>query len=147
VRSAERQDAFPFSDEAIAAISAKSHGIPRVFNQISRDVIEIAILGGYETLDAQAFARCFAEAQTRLSTNLDAQARQLLYIAQKHGGFSQDNRKALEELHWGDFAEVLPLLDQMVQRDLLIRQDYSGGMRFIVSPLAEKAAQEPPPAT
>lgn len=146
-RSEERADAYPFSDEAIAEIAAKSYGLPRQFNRNCADVLEAAVRLGYEILDAEAFARCFADVQATVSADVEAQVRQLLYIAQKHGGFSQDNRKALEELGWGDFMEVLPLLTHLEQRDLLTRQDYAGGMRFIVSARAEKAAQLPPPSS
>ncbi|MBK9231283.1 MAG: hypothetical protein IPO15_10580 [Anaerolineae bacterium] len=39
------------------------------------------------------------------------------------------------------------MLDYLVQRDLMIRQDYSSGIRFIVAPRAEMAAALlPPPA-
>jgi len=145
-RLEERPDAYPFSDEAIAEIAARSYGIPRQFNLNCADVLEAAVRLGYETLDADAFARCFADVQATISADVEAQVRQLLYIAQKHGGFSQDNRKALDELGWGDFVEVLPLLDYLVQRDLMIRQDYAGGMRFIVSARAAKAAELPPPS-
>lgn len=140
----ERPDPYPFSDEAIAEIAAKSYGIPRQFNLNCADVLEAAVRLGYETLDAEAFAHCFADVQATISADVEAQVRQLLYIAQKHGGFSQDNRKALDELGWGDFLEVLPLLDYLVQRDLMIRQDYASGMRFIISPRAERAAEEQP---
>jgi len=70
--------------------------------------------------------------------------RQVLYIAQKHGGFSQDNRQALDELGWGDFIEVLPMLEYLVQQDLLIRQEYTTGIHFIVAGRAQKATQLPP---
>jgi hypothetical protein len=142
-RQEERADAYPFSDEAIAELAAKSYGIPRQFNLNCADVLEAAVRLGYETLDPEAFALCFADVQATISADVEAQVRQLLYVAQKHGGFSQDNRRALEELNWGDFLEVLPLLDYLVQRDLMVRQDYTGGMRFVISPRAEKAAQQP----
>ncbi|HID64224.1 MAG TPA: hypothetical protein EYP49_16010 [Anaerolineae bacterium] len=146
-RQEERPDAYPFSDEAIAEIAARSYGIPRQFNLNCADVLEAAVRLGYESLDAEAFACCFADVQATISADVEAQVRQLLYIAQKHGGFSQDNRKALNELGWGDFLEVLPLLDYMVQRDLMIRQDYAGGMCFIVSARATKAAELPLPSS
>ncbi len=144
-RYKERPDAYPFSDEAIARLAASAFGIPRQFNRNCADVLEAAVRLGYETLDAQAFEACFADMQANVSTEVDAQVRQLLYIAQKNGGFSQDNRKALTELGWGDFIEVLPMLDYLVQRDLMIRQDYTSGIRFIVAPRAEKASVLLPP--
>ncbi len=146
-RQEERADAYPFSDEAIAEIAAKSYGIPRQFNLNCADVLEAAVRLGYETLDAEAFARCFADVQATISADVEAQVRQLLHIAQKHGGFSQDNRKPLDELGWGDFIEVLPLLQYLEHWDLMVRQDYAGGMHFVVSARAEKAAQLPPPSS
>ena len=139
-RYEERTDAYPFADEAIARLVASAFGIPRQFNRNCADVLEAAVRLGYETLDTAAFEACFADMQINVSAEVDAQVLQLLYIAQKNGGFSQDNRRALTELGWGDFIEVLPMLDYLVQRDLMIRQDYTSGIRFIVAPRAEKAA-------
>jgi len=146
-RQVERPDTLPFSDEVIAEIAVRSLGIPRQFNLNCADVLEAAVRLGYETLSAEAFAHCFADVQATISADVEAQMRYLLYVAHKHGGFSQDNRKALNELGWGDFLEVLPLLDYLVQRDLMVRQDYAGGMQFTVSPRATKAAELPPPSS
>jgi hypothetical protein len=147
VRYEERPDAYPFSDEAVARLASYAIGLPRQFNRNCTDVLEAAVRLGYETLDGAAFDACFADVQANVAAEVDAQVRQLLYIAQKNGGFSQENRKALAELGWGDFIEVLPMLDYLVQRDLMVRQDYSSGIRFIVTPRAEKAAMLlPPPA-
>ncbi len=140
VRYDERPDAYPFTDDAIARLAASAFGIPRQFNRNCADILEAAVRLGYETLDDTAFEACFADVQANVSAEVDAQVRQLLYIAQKNGGFSQDNRKSLTELGWGDFIEVLPMLDYLVQRDLMIRQDYTSGIRFIVAPRAAKAA-------
>ncbi len=134
---------FPFTTEAITELASASYGIPRQFNLNCADILEAGIRLGYEQLDKVAFSACFADVQSAISADVEVQFRQLLYIAQKHGGFAQENRKALAELGWGDFVEVLPLLDYLVQRDLMVRQDYAGGMRFIVSTRAEKAARDP----
>jgi len=147
VRREERTNAYPFSDEAIGRLAASAVGLPRQFNRNCADVLEAAVRLGHETLDAVAFEACFADVQANVAAEVDAQVRQLLYIAQKNGGFSQDNRKALAELGWGDFIEVLPMLDYLVQRDLMVRQDYASGIRFIVTPRAEKAAMLLPPPT
>lgn len=145
VRRKERPDAYPFSDEAIKLLATASYGIPRQFNMNCFDTLEAAVRLGYEELDEQAFQRCFEDVQNNVSANVDAQVRQLLYIAQKHGGFSQDNRRALDELGWGDFIEVLPMLEYLVQQDLLVKDEaYTTGIRFIVSERARKAAMLPP---
>lgn len=140
VRHMERPDAYPFTDEAVARLAASAIGLPRQFNRNCADVLEAAIRLGYERLDAAAFDACFADVQANVSVEVDAQVRHMLYVAQRNGGFSQDNRKALAELGLGDFIEVLPMLDYLVQRDLMTRQEYSTGIRFIVTPRAEKAA-------
>ncbi len=145
VRYEERPDAYPFTDEAVARLAASAIGLPRQFNRNCGDVLEAAIRLGYERLDAAAFDACFADVQANVAAEVDAQVRQMLYITQKNGGFSQDNRKALAELGWGDFIEVLPMLDYLVQRDLMSKQDYTTGIRFIVTPRAEKAAMPLPP--
>lgn len=144
VRRRERSDAYPFNNEAINLLATASYGIPRQFNMNCADVLEAAVRLGYEELHGLAFERCFEDVQNNVSANVDAQVRQLLYIAQKHGGFSQDNRKALDELGWGDFIEVLPMLEYIAQQDLLARQEYTTGIRFIVTGRALKAAQLPP---
>jgi len=140
VRYEERPDARPYTDEAVVRLAASAVGLPRQFNRNCADVLEAAIRLGYERLDEATFEACFADVQANVAAEVDAQVRQMLYIAQKNGGFSQDNRKALAELGWGDFIEVLPMLDYLVQRDLMTRQEYSTGIHFIVTPRAEKAA-------
>ena len=145
VRRQERADAYPLSEEAVARLAASAYGIPRHFNQLCAKVLDAAVLLGYEVLDADAFETCFGEVQANVSAQVEPQIRQLLYIAQKHGGFSQHNRKPIEELGWGDFIELLPVLDHLVQRDLLIKQEYIGGIRYIVAPQAQKAALLLPP--
>ena len=144
VRRRERSDAHPFSDEDIGLLATASYGIPRQFNMNCADVLEAAVRLGYDELRDLAFERCFEDVQNNVSANVDAQVRQLLYIAHRHGGFSQDNRKALDELGWGDFIEVLPMLEYLVQQDLLARQEYTTGIRFIVTGRAQKAALLPP---
>ncbi|RMD57373.1 hypothetical protein D6833_13995, partial [Candidatus Parcubacteria bacterium] len=143
VRDKPRPDTYPFSHDAISQLAAVSYGIPRHFNQNCADVLEAAFRLGYEELDDRAFEHCFNDVQTHVSADVDAQVRQLLYIAQKHGGFSQDNRRALDELGMGDFIEVLPMLEHLVQRDLLTKDEtYATGIRFIVTGRAQKAATE-----
>jgi hypothetical protein len=142
-REQARDDVAPFDEEAMAALVASSYGLPRQFNRNCYDVLEAAIRLGYEKLDVAAFERCLEDVQQNVGANIEPQIRHALYVAQKYGGFSQDNRRALEELGMGDFIEVLPFLDTLQQRDLLIRQEYTGGIRFRVAPRAAWAALPP----
>lgn len=142
VRYQERDDTYPFGEEAMTRLVVSSRGIPRHFNRNCTDVLDAAVRLGHTVLDGEPFAACFAETQARVAAEVEPQIRQLLYIARKHGGISQQNRGALDELGWGDFIEILPVLDYLVQQDLLIRENTIGGLRFIVAPRAERAAGE-----
>ncbi|MCS6846805.1 MAG: AAA family ATPase [Anaerolineae bacterium] len=142
VRHQARPDAHPFSDEAIARLAASSY-VPRHFNRNCADVLDAAVRLDRDRLDGAAFDECFVEAQAKVAAEVEPQIRQLLYIARKYGGISQQNRRALDELGLGDFIEILPVLDYLVQRDLLVRENTIGGLRFIVSSRAERAALPP----
>lgn len=140
VRVQARDDTYPIAEDGLIQLINNSSGNPRQFNRNCADILSTAIRLGYETIDKQAFEKCFAEVQANVGANIDGHVRYLLYIAQKYGGFSQDNRKSLQELKKDDFIEILPLLDELVQKDLMYREDDETGPHFFVAPRASKAA-------
>jgi hypothetical protein len=48
---------------------------------------------------------------------------------------------ALDRLGMTTFVELLPLADYLVANDLMVRQEYEGGVRYNVADIADKAAE------
>lgn len=142
VRKAEQPSLYPFQEEAIAAAGAHSHGIPRLFNIICAKVLEQAVLQDIEFIDEPAFARCYEAVQARLSTQVTPQMRAVLAVAKSYGGFSTEiPDEALDRLGLTTFIELIPLADYLVANDLMVREEYEGGVRYRVADIAAKAAE------
>jgi len=52
--------------------------------------------------------------------------------------------EVLDELGFTTFIELMPLTEYLVANDLMIRQEYEGGVRYIVADLASRAASATP---
>ena len=143
VRSQDRDDPYPFSGEAIAEAAARSHGIPRLFNIICARTLEQAALQGIDYIDASAFARCYEAIQFGVSAQVTPQMRAVLTVAKNYGGFSSEMPdEALDQLGFTTFVELMPLADYLVANDLMVRQEYEGGVRYTVSDIAAKVGED-----
>jgi len=146
VRRQEREDAYPFAEESIAEAATRSHGIPRLFNVICARVLEQAALQEIEVIDKDAFITCYEAVQIGVSAEVTPQIRSVLAIASRTpSGFSPEMPdEALDELGFTTFVELMPLAEYLVANDLMIRQEYEGGVRYIVADLASQAASATP---
>lgn len=140
----ERDDPYPFDEEAIAEAATRSHGIPRLFNIICARMLEQAALWEIELIDKDAFAACYEAVQIGVSAEVTPQMRSVLAIASRTPvGFSPEMPdKSLDELGFTTFVELMPLAEYLVANDLMIRQEYEGGVRYIVADLASRAATQ-----
>jgi hypothetical protein len=143
VRSQDRDDPHPFSGEAIAEAAARSHGIPHLFNIICARTLEQAALQGIDFIDPAAFARCYEAVQLGVNAQITPQMRAILTVAKNYGGFSSEMPdEALDKLGFTTFVELMPLADYLVANDLLVRQEYEGGVRYTVSDIAAKVGED-----
>jgi len=144
VRRQERDDSYPFDEEAIAEAATRSHGIPRLFNVICARVLEQAALQEIEVIDQDTFGACYEAVQIGVSAEVTPQMRSVLAIASRTpGGFSPEMPdEVLDELGFTTFVELMPLAEYLVANDLMIRQEYEGGVRYIVADLASRAATQ-----
>lgn len=144
VRRQERDDSYPFDGEAIAEAATRSHGIPRLFNVICARVLEQAALHEIEVIDQDTFSACYEAVQIGVSAEVTPQMRSVLAIASRTpGGFSPEMPDGvLDELGFTTFVELMPLAEYLVANDLMIRQEYEGGVRYIVADLASRAATQ-----
>jgi hypothetical protein len=144
VRRQERDDSYPFDEEAIAEAATRSHGIPRLFNVICARVLEQAALQEIEVIDQDTFGACYEAVQIGVSAEVTPQMRSVLAIASRTpGGFSSEMPdEVLDELGFTTFVELMPLAEYLVANDLMIRQEYEGGVRYIVADLASRAATQ-----
>lgn len=144
VRREERDDPHPFDKAAIAEAATRSHGIPRLFNIICARVLEQASLQDIEVIDLKAFTTCYEAVQIGVSAEVTPQMRSVLAVASRTpGGFSPEMPdEALDELGFTTFVELMPLAEYLVANDMMIRQEYEGGVRYIVADLASRAARQ-----
>ena len=142
VRKVEQASPLPFHEDALVAAAARSHGIPRLFNIICAKLLEQAVLQDIDFIDGVAFTRCYEAIQARISATVTPQMRSILSVAKNYGGFSSDmSDDALDKLGMTTFVELIPMADYLVANDLMVRQEYEGGVRYAVADIAEKAAE------
>jgi AAA ATPase domain len=142
VRKIEQASSLPLHEDALAAAAARSHGIPRLFNIICAKLLEQAVLQDIDFIDGTAFTRCYEAIQASISATVTPQMRAVLTVAKNYGGFASEmSDEALDRLGVTTFVELIPLADYLVANDLMVRQEYEGGVRYAVADIAEKAAE------
>jgi Cdc6-like AAA superfamily ATPase len=141
VRYKSSDDTYPIEIDAMNELISNSGGNPRQFNRNCSDILNTAVMLGKDILDKNSFRECFAEVQRNIGDNIDEHVKHLLYVAQKYGGVSQSNRQAIKELNKDDFIEIIPMLEELVHKDLMYRDDDENGPRYLVSARAEQAAK------
>ena len=142
VRKEEQASLHPYGEEAIAAAATRSHGIPRLFNIICAKTLEQAVLQNIDFIDGPAFAQCYEAVQSGIGARVTPQMRAVLTVAKNYGGFSVDMPDdALDRLGVTTYVELIPLADYLVANDLMVRQEYEGGVRYAIADIASKAVE------
>jgi hypothetical protein len=137
-----KQPPLPFHEDALVAAAARSHGIPRLFNIICAKLLEQAVLQDIDFIDGAAFTRCYEAIQASISATVTPQMCSILSVAKNYGGFSSDmSDDALDKLGMTTFVELIPMADYLVANDLMVRQEYEGGVRYAVSDIVQKASE------
>jgi hypothetical protein len=93
-------------------------------------------------IDGAAFTRCYEAIQASISATVTPQMCSILSVAKNYGGFSSDmSDDALDKLGMTTFVELIPMADYLVANDLMVRQEYEGGVRYAVSDIVQKASE------
>lgn len=145
-RGDTREDAFPLTEEALDLLVSKAAGYPMRMNRIADRVFHMAAARGMKTIGVEEFTRCFDQIQSDLSLEVPPDVKGLLHFALRRKGLVIRKDVDLEEVFAtvgvSSFQDLLPQLDQLVENGLLVREDRPEGIRYVVSPEAEKAAEQ-----
>jgi Cdc6-like AAA superfamily ATPase len=145
-RGDARQDAFPFSADALDLLVTKAAGYPRRLNRIADKVMRLAAARGLNAIGTEDFTRCFEQFQEDVSLEVPPDAKRILYFALRRNGILISKGADMEELFStlgvSSFQDLLPELDQLVKNAFLVREDRPEGIRYVVAPEAEKAAEQ-----
>jgi len=147
VRREFRDDAFPFTEDAVDEIVEKSMGIPRVLNSLCRKTLDIAAQQGYTKINSTCFENCFHKLQDNLSIRIPPEIKCILFYALERDGFLVSSKEeTLEEVlaltGASTVHELLPYFDRLVQANYLVRAERADGISYKVAPGREKAAME-----
>ncbi len=135
-RTNNKTDFFPFDEEVIELIATKSLGIARQFMVVAERILFIAIRHEINKIDVASFEKCFSEVQNEVSLKLSPHMRHILYLAKQPSGLSEDiSDSKLDELNVKTYIELLPELNELVQKDLLVKLDDGRSTRFEASHL------------
>lgn len=138
-RHEEKQDPYPFTEEALSIIKKKSNGSPGLLNLICYRVLDAAAMRGFEEIDKASLVQCLEEIKEDMYYEISLEMRYLLEVVRETGEFSEDTSLGnLRRLGVTTFTDAIPKLEKLVQADLLIKLEDKGGIRYIISPLLEK---------
>jgi hypothetical protein len=136
----------PFTDECVEVAVQKSHGIPRLFNRLCEGAIKYALAGRVRDIDALVFNASLAAYQQEVVVNVPYEHRRLLSVILPRGGVSVSKDAQIDDLlreaGVGRLWDLMPVLDELVKRDLLYVTEEEGGRPvFRGTVLAELAAR------
>ncbi len=135
----------PFAEEAIGIAAEKSAGIPRLFNRLCLDAVTHALAQKIQAISPDVFEASLAASQTKVAVNVPYEHRRLLYLILSRQGISfykgAEIDDVLNEAQVGRIWDLLPIMDELIKKDLLYAVEEGGRLVVRVSPLAEQAAE------
>jgi hypothetical protein len=135
----------PFTEEAVEIAAEQSAGIPRLFNRLCLDAITYSLAQKIETISPEVFVASLATSRSRIAVNVPYEHRRLLYLILSRGGISfykgAEIDDILQEAQVERIWDLVPVLDELIKKDLLYAVEEGGRLVIRVSPLAEQAAQ------
>jgi len=138
----------PFTSETAHALCQRSEGVPRYLNRLGSYVLTQAALQRAERITPEVLHQGLAYADSQLrSQHLTPEDYYVLELVLGKGSVSDETITLddLERLKVREFNEVMPILEKLVQLDLLRRLPAEGAAEFGPSPLLVN--EEPPSRT
>jgi hypothetical protein len=140
----------PFTPETARELCRRSEGVPRYLNRLGRHVLTWAALQHDELITPDVLRRGLEYTDDRLrSQTLTSEDYYVLELVLGKGSISDETvtLDELEQLKVREFNEVMPILEKLVQYDLLRRLSTEGVSEFGPSPLllgsgGEQSSQE-----
>lgn len=135
----EPQAVWPFTPETAKALCERSEGIPRMLNRLGNYVLlkaaelQVSII----TPDVLRAGFDYANQQLRGQPGLSVEELYILELVLGKGSLSDESvtLEDLEKANAKEFREILPVLEKLVQRDLLRRLPSEHATEYAPSPL------------
>lgn len=135
----EPQAVWPFTPETARALCVRSEGIPRMLNRLDSYVLLKAaeLQAPMITPDVLQTGFEYADQQLRGQPGLTIEEMYILELVLDKGVLSDESvtLEELDKIRAKEFREILPILDNLVQRDLLRRLPSERATEYAPSPL------------
>lgn len=142
-RDEEAQVTDPFTEDAISLLKEKSYGNPGLLNLICYRVLDVAATEGFVVINNETLAQCLEEIKEEMYREISLEIRHLLEVVRETGEFSEDTSfDKLRRLNVTTFTDAIPKLEELVQRDVLIKLEDKRGIKYLISPLLEASLCE-----
>ncbi|MBX3060464.1 MAG: ATP-binding protein [Anaerolineae bacterium] len=144
----EPQAVWPFTPDTARELCARSEGIPRMLNRLGSYVLLKAAELGAPMITPDIFQAGveFADQQLRGQSGLTIEEMYILELVLDKGVLSDESvtLEELDKVRAKEFREILPILDNLVQRDLLKRLPSERATEYAPSPLVLTPKSDPP---
>jgi len=125
----------PFTIDGIEFIAKRSHGIPRVFNRICRDVLDTAWRLKLKQINSGAVKYCFKRRGKEIINNLPKKQRKLIDLINKRKGIlKRVDDQLVKQYKAKNKQAVYRQLGFLVQNDKVIRLETEEGTSYEVIP-------------
>ena len=144
-REEESQEIKPFTEESLSWISEKSYGIPRVLNSICFRVFDAAATAGFENISEKELSKIMEEVEKDIYLEISPEVRHILEVLGESGEISEDTSlEVLDRFYVHTFMEAIPILENLVQNDFLVKLEDEKGIKYVLNPLVESLITTPP---
>lgn len=144
----EPQAVWPFTPDTARELCARSEGIPRMLNRLGSYVLLKAAELGAPMITPDVFQAGveFSDQQLRGQSGLTIEEMYILELVLDKGVLSDESvtLEELDKVRAKEFREILPILDNLVQRDLLKRLPSERATEYAPSPLVITPKSDPP---
>lgn len=130
---------YPFTPETAHLLCARADGVPRWLNRLGSYVLRQAEQLGAERITPDVLERGlrYADEQLRGTAGLNQQEKSLLRLLQEKGMLS-DATVSLDDLRTiqhDTFSELMPILERLIELDLVQRLPNERANEYAISPL------------
>lgn len=140
VRKEHSDDTWPFTSDAVEYIYERSKGVPRQFNQICYETINGAIRREAEGIDKTVVKECQRDSGRGKYRNLKEDERFIVDAILQHGGtLSNDSSSILVKLEALTVLELYPVLEKLVQQDVLVKRETTRTVQYEIAPSLQEA--------
>ena len=142
--SAKHKDTiFPFDKNAISYVVEVADGVPRVFNSICFQSIEFARRNNLSMIDRATITDVLKNMGQIQYSDLLQNEQRLVDVLNKYGGaISDENIPALKELGIITILDIYPLLEDLVQKDILQKTEDTRNSYYKLSPTINTTSEK-----